>query len=194
METEKQREQGVARKVETLQRKTRGEVLWESASLLAGVFSARQAHKGPERSVGCFVVRVEEPAAAPSTHPFTPQRSCCSRTTADVWRRSCECADGLTGGRGRVAGPPSSEEQVGSPATTTHAAMQTQEAAARGIDVTWLTNCLYWVRGCVFWWPFSSSVNVSRRIGGHGPSWKSTLKHCQQVLAQSNIQEVTVTH
>lgn len=100
----------------------------------AGVFSARQAHKGPERSVGCFVVRVEEPAAAPSTHPFTPQRSCCSRTTADVWRRSCECADRLTGGRGRVADQPSSEEQVGSPATTTHAAMQTQEAAARGTD------------------------------------------------------------
>lgn len=87
------------------------------------LFSSRrrlQACRGPERSVGCFVVQVEEPVAAPLTAPFTPQRSCCGRTTADAWRPSCERADGLTGGRGRVDGLRCSEELVGSPATTTH--------------------------------------------------------------------------
>lgn len=100
----------------------------------AGIFSSWQARKGPERSVGCIVVRFEEPAAAPSTPPVTPQCSCCSRTTVDAWWRSCDRADGLMGGPGKVADPPSSEEQVGSPATTAHAAMQTQEAATRGSD------------------------------------------------------------
>lgn len=111
-----------------------GAVGVDSASLLIPPPSTSGAQKVQKGQSGVLWSDLREPAAAPSTDPFTPQRSCCSRTTVDAWRRSCDRADGLTGGRGRVADPPSSEEQVGSPATTTHAAMQTQEAATRGSD------------------------------------------------------------
>lgn len=106
-----------------------GGVLWESTLPL---FSSRlQAHKGPERSVGAFVAKVEESAAARLTTSVTPQHSCCSRTTVDALRRSCECDDGLMGGRGKVDDLLSSEQLVGSPATATHSELGSGESTER---------------------------------------------------------------
>lgn len=69
-----------------------------------------------QKGQSVFVWPTSRSAPHHSFTAFTPQRSCCSRTTADAWRRNSEGADGLTGGRGRV-GDRLSEGRVCSPAT-----------------------------------------------------------------------------
>lgn len=69
-----------------------------------------------QKGQSVFVWPTGRSAPRHSFPAFTPRRSCCSRTTADAWRRNSEGADGLMGGRGRV-GDRLSEGRVCSPAT-----------------------------------------------------------------------------
>lgn len=69
-----------------------------------------------QKGQSVFVRPTSRSAPHHSFTAFIPQHSCCSRTTADAWRRNSEGADGPTGGRGRV-GDLLSEGRVCSPAT-----------------------------------------------------------------------------